>query len=133
MWLNAAMEQPRNRPRNDARWDVDKVRFHLDQKPAPQRDIRGLDEVLKDVVTSLGQPVQDNVLLLRKAWPDLAGDQIATYSEPGFIKDFTLTVFVNHPGWLPELERIKRTLLQKLQSEYRDMRIRKLNFSLNQH
>lgn len=130
LWLNARMEQARNsRPDRD-RWDIDKVRLHLDQPMPPNRDIRGLDDILKDVLDGLEQPVQENVLMLRKAWPELAGEQIARHCEPGFIKDFALHIFVDHPGWVPELERIKGVLLQKLQARFRDMRIRRLNFLL---
>ena len=126
LWLNADMEQARNSKPNRDRWDMDKVRFHLDKPLSPNREIRGIDDILKDVVEGLEQPVQENVLVLRKAWSELVGEQIAQHSEPGFIKDFALHVFVDHPGWMPELERIKGMLLQKLQARYREMRIRKL-------
>ncbi len=124
------MEQPRNSRPNRDRWDMDKVRYHLDHPPAPKRDIRHVGDILKDVVEGFDQPVQENVRVLREAWPKLVGAQIAKHCEPGFIKDFALHVFVNHPGWMPELERQKRILLQKLQGNYREMRIRRLNFIL---
>ncbi len=124
------MEQPRKSRRNLARWDMDKTRFHLSKPLAPHRDIRRIDDILKDVVEGLEQPQSENILILREAWPKLVGAQIATHSTPGFMKDFSLHVFVDHPGWMPELERIKRILLQKLQAQYRDLRIRKLNFLL---
>jgi predicted nucleic acid-binding Zn ribbon protein len=130
MWLNADMEQARNNKTNRDRWELDKVRFHLDKPPAPRREIQEIGDILQDVVEGLEQPVQENVLVLRKAWPDLVGAQIAKHSEPGFIKDFALHVFVDHPGWMPELERIKGMLLQKLQSRHRAMRIRRLNLML---
>ena len=126
LWLNADMEQARNSKPNRDRWDMDKVRFHLNKPISPKREIRGIEDILKDVVEGLEQPVHENVLVLRKAWPELAGEQISQHSEPGFIKDFALHVFVDHPGWMPELERIKGMLLQKLQARHREMRIRKL-------
>lgn len=124
------MEHARNSKPNRDRWDIDRVRFHLDKPLSPHREIRGIDDILKDVVEGLEQPVQENILMLRKAWSELVGAQIAKHSEPGFIKEFTLHVFVDHPGWMPELERIKGMLLQKLQSRYRELRIRKLNLLL---
>jgi len=127
------MEQPRNSPLNRDRWDMDKVRYHLDTPPAPKRDAKSVAEVLKDVVEGLSEPVQANVVLLREVWPELAGAQIAKHSQPGFIKDYALHVFVDHPGWLAELERMKRPLLLKLQSAYSEMRIRSLRFSLRHH
>ncbi len=124
------MEQPRKSKRNAARWDMDKVRYHLSKPLSPNREIRSFGEILPDVLEGLEQPQSENILILRKAWSKLVGAQIAKHSEPGFTKDFTLYVFVDLPGWMPELERIKRILLQKLQSQYRELRIRKLNFLL---
>ena len=124
------MEQPRNSKINRDRWDMDKVRYHLSKPPTPNRDVRSISDILTDVVAGLEQPTQENVLVLRKAWEKLVGAQIAKHSEPGFIKDYQLVVFVDHPGWMPELERIKRPLLVKLQASYRELRIRRLRFAL---
>ena len=109
---------------------MDKVRFHLSKPQSPNRDIRSIDGILNDVIDGLGQPQSENILILRDAWPKLVGAQIAKHSSPGFIKDSSLNIFVDHPGWIPELERIKRLLLQKMQAQYRELRIRKLNFLL---
>ncbi len=124
------MEDPRYSRRNGARWAIDKVRYHLDKPLAPQREIRRLDSVLKDVVEDLETPQCENILVLRDAWPALAGRQIASKSEPAIFEYHVLTVNVNHPGWMPELERMKRMLLHKLQSRYPDLRIRQLRFVL---
>ncbi len=124
------MEQPRNSKINRDRWSLDKVRYHLTRPPTPNREIRSVSDILTDVVAGLEQPAQENVLILRKSWEKLVGVQIAKHSEPGFIKEYQLYVFVDHPGWMPELERIKRPLLIKLQAQYRELRIRRLRFSL---
>ena len=124
------MEQPRNSKPNQARWDLDKVRYHLSTPPSPSRDIRRIDDILKDVVDGLERPKSESILILRDAWPTLVGAQISAHSCPGFTKDFVLHVFVDHPGWLPELERIKHLLLKKLKSKYRELNIRKLSFIL---
>lgn len=124
------MEQPRNSKVNRDRWDLDKVRYQMDKPPAPSRNIRSVADILGDVVEGLVQPTQENVLILREAWGKLVGAQIATHSQPGFIKDNKLFVFVDHPGWMPELERMKRPLLIKLQASYRELRIRQLCFTL---
>lgn len=125
------MEQPRKSKRNAARWDMDRTRYHLGLRPpAPNREIRSIGDILPDVLEGMEQPQSENILILRNAWPKLVGEQIAKHSEPGFTKDFVLYVFVDHPGWMSELERIKRFLLQKIQSQYRELRIRKLNLLL---
>ncbi len=97
---------------------------------SPKRDIRNMRDVLSDVMDGLEQPQSENILILRKAWPKLVGAQIAQHSEPGFIKDYVLHVRVDLPGWMPELERLKRVLLQKLKSQYHELQIRRLNFVL---
>ncbi|HEY5653355.1 MAG TPA: DUF721 domain-containing protein [Pontiella sp.] len=124
------MEQPRKSKVNTERWDMDKVRYHLEKPPPPERGVKSVGDILKDVVDGFEQPVQENVLILREAWSSLVGPQIAAHCEPGFIKDFQLHIFVDHPGWLPELERIKRQLLMKLKSSCRELNIRRLSFSL---
>lgn len=126
------MEQPRDSKPSPDRWDIDKVRYQLDKPLAPNRDLRGIGDILPDVIEGLEQPVQDNILLLRKVWPELVGGPIASHSVPCYIKDFMLHVFVDHPGWMPELERIKSLLLKKLQASYREMRIRRITFILEQ-
>jgi hypothetical protein len=130
LWLNREMEQPRKSKLNRARWDLDKVRYHLNKPMNPNREIRRIDGILGDVLDGLEKPQSENILIIRKAWSELVGAQIAQHSSPGFVKDFALYVFVDLPGWLPELERIKRLLLQKLQSQYRELRLRRLIFLL---
>lgn len=125
------MEQPRNSRVSKDRWNMDKIRYHMDQPAPPKRIAKSISDILKDVVEGFEQPTQENVLVLRKAWPKLVGTQIAKYSAPGFIADFTLIVFVNHPGWMPELERSKRSLLMKLQSKYPELRIKRLRLQLD--
>ncbi len=124
------MEQPRKSKRNAARWDIDRVRYKLNKPLAPHREIRSMGDILSDVLEGLEQPQSENILILRTAWPKLVGEQIAQHSEPGFIKDATLYVYVDHPGWMPELGRIKGVLLQKLQSQYRELHLRRLIFQL---
>ena len=124
------MEQPRKSRSNKDRWDLDRVRFGLDKPMAPKREMKSVGDILKDVVEGMEQPVQANVVILRDSWAKLVGRQIATHSEPAYIKDFCLSVSVDHPGWIPELERQKRPLLHKLQSTYRELQIRSIRFEL---
>lgn len=124
------MEDPRHSKRNRAREELDQIRYRLDSCPSPRRDVRSLSDILPDVISGLERPENEDVLVLRKAWPKLCGEQIAKHSEPRFMKDHCLFVYVDHPGWLPELERIKRLLLQKLQAKYGMLKIRSLCLQL---
>lgn len=114
--------------RDRSRWDIDRVRFHLNSPPAPQRDLKEIGELLPDILSSLERPKDENITVLVGAWPKLTGPQVSAHSRPGYFQDRTLYVFVNHPGWIAELQRIKRPLLQKLQQHYREMKIRQLRF-----
>lgn len=116
--------------RNQARWDLDQIRYCIGKAPAPNREIRSLGEILPDVMDGLETPQSENILILRRAWPKLVGEQIAQHSTPAFIKDFALYIDIDLPGWMPELVRIKRVLLQKLQAQYRELNVRTLNFQL---
>ena len=125
------MEDPRSSKINWGRWNVDRLRYRLQKPPAPNREIRRIGDILEDVVEGIEAPRDENILLLREAWPEIAGEQIAQHSQPVSLQGFVLQVDVDHPGWLPELERLKRVLLRKLQAGYRDLRIRQLQFSLS--
>lgn len=109
------------------------VRRH--RKRAAQRlprDAAGIAEILDGISGALERPEDQRVSALRSKWPEVAGKQIARHSQPGFIKGFTLHVFVDHPGWMPELERMKRILLERVQSRFHGLRIRRLVFLLEQ-
>lgn len=124
------MEDPRKSKRNMARWDLDRVRYNLDKPLSPLRDIRPIGDILQDVLEGLEQPPNENLLILRTAWPEIAGEQIAQHSQPEEFENFILQIHVDHPGWLPELERLKHVFLKKLQARYRELQIRQLRFYL---
>jgi len=125
------MEQPRKSKRNMARWDLDKVRFKLEKPQPPHREIRSIDTILQQVMDGLEQPQSEHILLLRDAWPKLVGPQIAKHSSPGFIKDWTLYVRVNHPGWLPEMKRNNSVIFKKVKAKYPTLPIRRMLFILD--
>jgi predicted nucleic acid-binding Zn ribbon protein len=59
------------------------------------------------------------------------GPQIAKHSSPGFIKDWTLYVRVNHPGWLPEMKRNNSVIFKKVKAKYPTLPIRRMLFILD--
>lgn len=125
-----SMEHPRNSRTDQARWELDKVRCYLEKQPSPNREIRGIGEILADVLEGLDEPVPETVLVLRDAWSELAGPQISRHSRPIALENFTLRICVDHPGWLAEIERTKRLLLRKLQAGYPSLGIRQLQLEL---
>jgi len=110
---------------------MDRVRFRLEKPPPPKRDVKSLAELLPEIIESIEQPKDEAMTVLCGAWEKLVGPQVAQFSRPVDLRDRTLYVFVNHPGWISELERLKRPLLQKIQQHYRELEIRRLRFEYN--
>lgn len=70
----------------------------------------GLDRVLKNLGSA---PAKDD-RSLRATWPDLVGDGVAAHAEPGALRDGVLTVLVDAPGWVSELQWLEAELVERL-------------------
>jgi hypothetical protein len=124
------MEEPRNRRYSQDRWELDRIRYHMDKHPSPNREIRKVGDLLAHVLEGLEVPKNDNVTVLQEVWIKLCGPQIAQHSKPVRIHGHALIVSVDLPGFLPELKRIERYLLSKIQAKYSSLSIRQLRFEL---
>lgn len=51
---------------------------------------------------------------LRRLWPDIVGEPIATHTRPDQIRFKKLTIFVHNSVWLQQLTFLKPVLLQKV-------------------
>ena len=51
---------------------------------------------------------------LRRQWPDIVGEPIATHTRPHQIRFKKLTIFVHNSVWLQQLTFLKPVLLQKV-------------------
>jgi len=125
------MEQPRRLKYRRARHELDRTRHGLEaRRPTPEREVRCIDSILGEVMEGLRVPEREETKLLRGAWPELVGAQIAAHSRPGRVENGALRVFVNHPGWMPELRRIDRVLISRIRERYPALRIRRIWFEL---
>ena len=107
---------------------VQKHRKNAAKRPNRTADV--LAGIIQKVSADFQQPVDPRISLLKDEWAGIAGAQIAKYSEPLYIDQFILHITVTHPGWMPELERIKRLILQKVQQKHPGLKIRQLRFVL---
>ena len=89
-----------------------------------------MKDIVAEVAAGLDQPLQESIRVLRSVWPKLVGASIALQSEPGFIKEGTLYIFVSQAGWLSELARMRLLILHKIEDRYTEMNIRRLQFEL---
>ena len=100
---------------------------------APARDIMALKDLLGAVADGLDQPLQESIRTLKKEWASIVGEPIAMQSEPAFIREGILYIFVKQAGWLSELSRMRGPLLRKIEGTYSEMNIRKLHFELKRY
>ena len=133
------MEDPRDKKINKDRWDLDCERLRTDKYFTPHRHIKNIEEVIPAVMENLSKPIQPSVVILRDNWRNLweetlnkeMGPKYAEHSQPGFIKDYNLCIFVFNSSWLSEFEINKSILLDKIKTSYDSLNIRKIYFSLN--
>ena len=124
------MEDPRNKKIDQDRWKIDKDRYQLSQPMNIKREIMSIGDIVSDVALDIEKPIQESIKTLRSVWPTLVGSPISLHSEPGFIKDNVLYIFVKQAGWLSELERIRGVILKKIENHYIEMNIRTIHFEL---
>ncbi len=68
-------------------------------------------------------------ILLREAWPEIAGKQIAAISEPINLRDGIAEVGVFHTAWMRELAGpIKRQLILKINQKLGEERCKDIRF-----
>ena len=124
------MEDPRNKKIDQDRWKIDKDRYQLSEPMNINRKIISIGDIISDVALDIEKPIQESIKTLRSVWPELVGKPISLNSEPGFIRDSVLYIFVTQAGWLSELERIRAVILHKIENHYVEMNIRSLHFEL---
>jgi predicted nucleic acid-binding Zn ribbon protein len=99
----------------------------------PDRLAGTLAGILQKIAADLEQPVDPRISLLKDSWVDIVGKQIALHCEPQFIDKFILYILVDHPGWMAELQKIKRHALTRIQKAFSGERpIRDIRFTLAQ-
>jgi hypothetical protein len=124
------MEDPRNKKIDQDRWKIDKDRYQLSRPMNINRKIMSIGDIVSDVALDIEKPIQESIKTLRSVWPKLVGSPISLHSEPGFIKDNVLYIFVKQAGWLSELERIRGVILKKIENHYMEMNIQNIHFEL---
>lgn len=95
--------------------------------PNPPVSIRDL---LKKLFSDLGFSFEPVGVELRKAWQRAVGPLIASHSMPYSFKRGTLTVLCPTPHWILELRMLKEQILEKLNAELGDQKVKRLSFKL---
>ncbi len=87
------------------------------------------DEVLRAFIPVLGSREARNYINLFSSWSHILGDDledIAAHTEPVDVKNGSLIIFTDHPGWMQKLEFHKARILKRLQKRHPELRIRSI-------
>ena len=126
------MDELRNKKISRARWELDSIRFHLEKTPAPMRSIRTLQELIPEVLPNMDTPVDERVTEIKKRWKEWVGEPIFHQTTIQSIEQKVLIVLVKNSGWISELERIKRVVLQKMNDHFGSKQIQRIQFLLDE-
>jgi len=84
--------------------------FHMQKRTKPS----GLSSILEAISKELGLEKGLFFHRLKKAWPTVVGQTIASHSMPEKIRFSTLTLRVDGAAWMHELSFFKGEMLQKI-------------------
>ncbi|MEC8517299.1 MAG: DUF721 domain-containing protein [Verrucomicrobiota bacterium] len=118
------MEDIRNKIFNKERFEIDKDRLKILHYESAKRDAKPIKDILPSIIKTLDEPIQDSILILRDNWLKLFGEQISKFSQPAFIKNRCLFIYVFHPGWITELKKSSKLILVKLNENFNSIIIR---------
>ena len=67
---------------------------------------------------------------LRGAWADIAGEDAAFHVVPRDIRDGTLILEADHPGWSQKMRMMQGGILRKIQSRYPELEVRRIHLRI---
>ncbi len=107
------------------------------------REWRGCDEAvnsnagitlaekwIRNVMKSIGAGDGLDEELVRSTWKELAGDFIASHTEPQSVRNGHLVLRVTQPAMRFHLEQMKPMLLTRIREQLGEQRIRSVKFTL---
>jgi predicted nucleic acid-binding Zn ribbon protein len=106
-----------------ARRDREQRRFHA-------REPKSIGKVLAQLITARGYGRIQASADFSAAWRTAVGDNLAKYSVPGRIRRGVLEVTVANSIIIQELTFQKQDIIQKLQTEFPDAKLRDLKLRI---
>ncbi|HYA94389.1 MAG TPA: DUF721 domain-containing protein [Thermodesulfobacteriota bacterium] len=94
------------------------------QKPQPIRSI------LEKTIKSLEIDVPLKTYSILGAWNEIVGESVAAHSQPHSIRNRILFIDVTHPTWMQQLQFLKPTLLEKVNTFLGESLIEDIRFKL---
>ena len=94
------------------------------KKPQPIRSI------LEKTIQSLEIDVPLKTYSILRAWDEIVGESVAAHSQPRAIRNRILFIDVSHPTWMQQLQFLKPTLLEKINTFLGESLIQDIRFKL---
>jgi predicted nucleic acid-binding Zn ribbon protein len=92
-----------------------------------------IGEVLQKVIKNLGLERKLKEARIAREWESVVGSRIAAHCRPVSIKGSTIIVNVDSSVWLSELNNFfKDKLLDRLQAEFKELRIHNIKFRIGE-
>jgi hypothetical protein len=64
------------------------------------------------------------------AWKEIVGESVALHTQPRFVRNRILFIDVSHPTWIHQLQFLKPTLLEKINTFLGEPHIQDIRFKL---
>jgi predicted nucleic acid-binding Zn ribbon protein len=101
-----------------------------DEAPDLSDGIHSADKFIAAILRSAGLEDGLNEDQVRSAWKELAGDFIASHTEPVSVKSGNLVLRVTQPAMRFHLEQMKPMLLTRIRAQLGGNRVKSVKFTL---
>ena len=92
--------------------------------------VSNAEKWIRNVLKSIGAGDGLDEELVRTTWKELAGDFIASHTEPVSVRNGHLVLRVTQPAMRFHLEQMKPMLLTRIREQIGDHRIKSIKFTL---
>jgi hypothetical protein len=87
-------------------------------------------DLIARFVESIGIHDEIGVVPFVRAWPRIAGADLAAHSQILDIKNHALLLGVDHPGWLQRINMERRRIIAAVQREFPSLEVRYLHLTV---
>jgi len=91
---------------------------------------QSLRSILEKTLKTLEIDVPLKTYTILGAWNEIVGESVAVHSQPRSIRNRILFIDVSHPTWMQQLQFLKPTLLEKVNTFLGELLIQDIRFKL---
>ncbi len=91
---------------------------------------KSLSSILDDTLRSLGVQGPMKTYSIWASWSEIVGDSVASNAQPSAVRNQILFLEVSHPTWIQQLQFLKPTLLEKVNTFLGESLVRDIRFRL---